>query len=338
MVHLTGYNQADFNETKPSRKSWIFIVLFVSVLAVIGFAVGTSSNEIEVVREPSPFWQRMASMFNFSEEDDPEYLMPKPEENRLDILILGIRGANDPDADRGGALLTDTIMLFSFDKTTRKASIVSIPRDLYVKVSKNKSDKINVVYENGGIKNSKEFISKLTGVYIDKAVVLDFSSFEKIIDAVGGVDVVLDKPFEEGQQWGYKFYLPAGPNHLNGKDALYYSRSRFSSNDFDRARRQQQVLFALKEELSGHNWWKDPVKTFNIITSISSHIETDLNIWNTKELINLGKEIDSADTVKKYVISTENLLYDSRINGAYVLLPQGDNLIGLKQFFQDVIK
>ena len=92
----------------------------------------------------------------------------------------------------------------------------------------------------------KELVSKITGVYIDKAVILDFFSFEKIIDQVGGIDIVLENPFEEKQQWGYEFSLPAGPNHLDGKNALYYARSRFSSSDFDRSRRQQEVMFALK--------------------------------------------------------------------------------------------
>ena len=67
-------------------------------------------------------------------------------------------------------------MVLSYDKITKKASLISIPRDLYVKTDKNKKDKINTAYENGGLNHMKELVSKITGVYIDKAVILDFFS------------------------------------------------------------------------------------------------------------------------------------------------------------------
>lgn len=343
MVQLNGYQQPDFNELKPSRKSWMFLILLLAILTIVGFAIGSSSNNIEVTNTV-PFWQKVANILTFTEKDDPDYLMPEKEENRLDVLILGIRGENDPDATNGGPLLTDSIMLFSFDKTAKKASIISLPRDLYLKIDKNKLDKINAAYEygyyhkGGGISYAKEIFSKITGVYIDKAVILDFSSFEKIIDEVGGIDIVLAKPFEEKQQWGYEFSLPAGSNHLDGKNALYYARSRFSSNDFDRSRRQQEVIFALKDKITKLDWLADPIKSLGIITTISSNIKTDFNIWNAKELLGLAEEINSAEKIKKYVISTENLVYESRINEAYVLLPVGDNLTQIKQLFQDIIK
>lgn len=308
------------------------------MLVIVGFAVSSSSKEIEISNKPAPFWNRVASIFTFSEAEDPDYLMPQEEKNRFDVLILGIRGEDDPDAKDAGALLTDTIMVFSFDKTTKKASIISIPRDLYVKTEKRRAAKINSIFENKGMKYTKEWLSKITGVYIDKAVVLDFSSFEKVIDAAGGIDITLAKPFEEKQQWGNSFYLPEGDNHLDGKNALYYARSRFSSNDFDRSRRQQEVIFALKDKLARHNWWTDPLKTLDIVTAVKSNIQTDINIWNAKEILDLANEINSVDKTSKFVISTENLVYESRTNEAYILLPVGDNLVQIKQIFQDILK
>ncbi len=342
---MTGYPQQDFNQLKPSRNSWVLAILIILALGTIGFKVGSSSNQFEISGTTAPFWQRVASIFTIGEKEDPDYLMPDEEDARLDILVLGVRGENDPDAKEGGALLTDTMMIFSFDKTTGKASIVSMPRDLYLKIDKNKSDKLNTAYEygyyhkGGGIKYAKELLSKITGIYIDKAVVLDFSSFEKIIDAVDGIDVTLARPFDESQQWGYEFHLPAGPNHLDGKNALYYARSRYSSSDFDRSRRQQEVIFALKDKLTKLNWWGDPIKTLGIVKTLSSSIETDLNIWNAKELLDLANEVNSADKVKKYIVSTENLVYESRSeSGAYILLPTGDNLTQIKQLFQEILK
>ena len=348
MVYLNdqhNFIQPDFNEKSKFNKKRLGVIVLILSLAVFGYFLGGKSNTIEVKNEPVPFWQKVASIFSFASEPiDPDYIMPTQEPDLFDVLVRGLRGEDDPDAKDGGALLTDTIIVLSFDKTTKKASLISIPRDLYVKIDKNKKEKINTAYEygyyhkNGGLSYAKELVSKITGVYIDKSVVLDFSSFEKIIDQVGGIDIVLTKPFEEKQQWGYEFYLPAGLNHLNGKNALYYARSRFSSNDFDRARRQQEVIFALKEKLTNLNFWSDPIKTISILNSIRSNIKTDINIWNTKELLDLAKEVGSSGKVKKYVMTTDNLLYESRANESYILLPKGDNFSQIKQLFQDSLR
>src|SRR3989344_5446403 len=273
MVYLNdqhNFTQPDFNE-KPKfykkRLGVIILILSLVVIGYFGFMLGTTPNTIEVNSESEPFWKRVASIFNFVPEPiDLDYIMPEQELNRFDVLILGLRGEDDKDAKDGGALLTDTIMILSYDKITKKASLISIPRDLYVKIDKNKKDKINTVYEygyyhkNGGINYTKELISKITGVYIDKAVVLNFSSFEKIIDQVDGIDI------------------------------------------------------------------------------IRSNIKTDINIWNTKEILDLSKEVSSSGKVKKYVITTDNLLYESRANESYILLPNGDNFIQIKQLFQDNLK
>ncbi|MBI2062390.1 MAG: LCP family protein [Candidatus Yanofskybacteria bacterium] len=344
MVYLNNQHnfiQPDFNERPGFNKKRLGVILLIFFLLAVGyfsFRLGSKSNTIEVRNESVSFWQKVASILSFTSEPvDPDYIMPSQEPNRFDVLIMGLRGEDDPDASDGGPLLTDSMMVLGYDKTTKKASMISIPRDLYVKINKNKKDKINTAYENGGLDYVKELVSKITGVYIDKAVVLDFSSFEKIIDQVGGIDIVLVQPFEEKRQWGYEFSLPAGPNHLDGKNALYYARSRFSSSDFDRSRRQQEVMFALKDKLTHLNFWSDPLKTISVLNSIRSNIKTDINIWNTKELLDLAREADTSDKIKKYVMATDNLLYESRVNGSYMLLPKGDNFTQIKQLFQDIL-
>src|SRR3989344_6284008 len=98
MVQISGYKQDDFNYHKTSRKSWIFITAFLSILTLIGFALGTSSKKIDIAGEPAPFWQKVAGIFVLSEKEDPDYIMPTKEPNSLDILILGVRGEDDPNA------------------------------------------------------------------------------------------------------------------------------------------------------------------------------------------------------------------------------------------------
>ncbi len=352
-----GMRQPDFNKSNNSNKKRYISVMFFVLLAmglIYGSArLGRSSNEINVANDGT-VWNKMANLFTVSGDKgptvdtDPDYTMPKDDKNRWNILILGIRGEDQKDADLTGALLTDTMMVLSYDKTNGNTSLVSVPRDLYVRIAGTKKDKINSAYEIGvlsrnGLGFTKKLISRITGTYIDNVIVFDFSSFKQIIDDLGGVDVVLDKPFSEKQQWGYEFSLPAGVNHLDSETALYYARSRFSSSDFDRAQRQQKLIMALKDKILQLNLIKDPIKTLSLLNTIKNNISTDLSIWDASGLLNLAKEFGGAgDRLKKYIITTENLVYETHIQtdvgNIYILLPNGDNLQGIKQMFQDILK
>lgn len=324
-------------------KSIIYRFRYFIILAIIVaglFYLNAIQHQIDIF---NPFATRDSVQSLPVMTPDPDYTMPAKESNRLDILILGIRGANDPDASDGGPLLTDSIQVFSYDKVAKKSSLISIPRDLFVTIHDQKKDKINSAYEYGISHSSnslqfiKEKISQITGVYIDQVVVFDFSSFKGIVNALGGIDVTLTVPFNETQQWGASFSMPAGLNHLDGQTALYYARSRYSSSDFDRSRRQQQIMFAIKDKLLQLNLLSDPIKSFSILNLIRSEIKTDINVWNISEFLNLANQV-KFDQIKRGVISTDNLVVESKDNGAYILLPKEGTLAGIKQLFQDNIK
>lgn len=342
---------------RNEKKRHIGVVFLVVLATVFMFGMvkfGIGSHEIDIANEEGTLWQKVANLFAISGEkeptidDDPDYVMPEDNKNRWDILILGIRGEDDENADEAGALLTDTIMVLSYDKTTKKTSLVSIPRDLYARIYGTKKDKINSAYEIGvlrknGLGFTKKLISRITGVYMDNVLVLDFSSFKRVIDDLGGVDITLEQPFTETQQWGYEFTLPEGENHLDGRTALYYVRSRFSSSDFDRSQRQQKVITAIKDKVLQLDLLADPIKTLTILNAIRKNINTDLNIWDAGGLLELSKEFESAGKkTKRFVITTENLVYETHIQtdigNLYVLLPNGDNLQGIKQLFQEILK
>ena len=324
-------------------KSIIYRFRYLIILAIIIaglFYLNAIQHQIDIF---NPFAARDSIQPLPIMTPDPDYTMPAKESNRLDILILGIRGANDPDASDGGPLLTDSIQVFSYDNVAKKSSLISIPRDLFVTIHDQKKDKINSAYEYGISHSSnslqfiKEKISQITGVYIDQVVVFDFSSFKGIVNALGGIDVTLTVPFNETQQWGASFSMPAGLNHLDGQTALYYARSRYSSSDFDRSRRQQQIMFAIKDKLLQLNLLSDPIKSFSILNLIRSEIKTDINVWNISEFLNLANQV-KFDQIKRGVISTDNLVVESKDNGAYILLPKEGTLAGIKQLFQDNIK
>ncbi|KKU90180.1 MAG: Cell envelope-related transcriptional attenuator [Candidatus Yanofskybacteria bacterium GW2011_GWA1_48_10] len=318
--------------SSPKRKKGGLIIIGILLAATL-FYIGGMSRQISIANIFGP-------KTTATPAPDSDYIMPKKESDRLDVLILGIRGEDDVNAANGGPLLTDSIQIVSYDKRTGETSLVSLPRDLYVEVDNGKNDKLNAVYEYGISHSSnslnfiKEKISQITGVYIDQVVVFDFASFKEIIDALGGIDLTLAAPFTENQQWGYKFSLPAGKNHLDGQSALYYARSRYSSSDFDRSRRQQQIIMAIKDKLLQLNFVGDPVKSFSVLNMVRNNIKTDIGVWNIGQYLDMAGR-SSLDAMKRTVISTDNLLIESKENGLYVLLPKSGDLSEIKRLFSE---
>lgn len=341
---INNLSDVGISPRKNKNKHLVKIGVLILLVVLAGYSalkLGLAYNTIEIKgNSQKPLLENVINILSLGQSVENEKLVP-PEKNRTDILILGMRGEDDPDATNGGAFLTDTILIFSFDKTTKKSSVVSVPRDLYIQIS-DEMAKINEVYERSlSQKNwatfTKTIFSKITGIYIDNVVVFDFSSFKKIIDDLGGIDITLDKPFEEKTQWGFEFQLPAGLNHLDGQNALYYARSRYSSSDFDRSRRQQQIIMAIKNKIMQMNFLADPIKSFSILNTVRSEIKTDFNILDIKGLLDLAKEFDQSKS-KEYVISSDNLVYQSFDNSIFILLPKGDNFDQIKKLFQDIIK
>src|SRR3989338_3341264 len=130
-------DQPDFNQVRPANKKRYLGVLFF-VLVASGLIYGTSkygigSNEIDINNGDGTIWGKVTSLFVGSNterettiDDDPDYLMPKSDDGRWDILILGIRGEEGDHPEEVGAWLTDTMMVLSYDNKTKKTSLISI--------------------------------------------------------------------------------------------------------------------------------------------------------------------------------------------------------------------
>jgi LCP family protein required for cell wall assembly len=255
--------------------------------------------------------------------------------DRLNILILGMRGANDPN----GGLLTDTVMVVSVEPHANKAALISVPRDLYVYMpySDDAKGKINEAYEFGvkngksykaGLEYSKKVVSDVTGLDIHYVVSLNFKAFKEIIDTLGGVTVTLSKPFSEKNQFAEGVIdLPAGKQVMDGDTALLFVRARFSTSDFDRAKRQQQILLAVKEKAFSLGILYNPIKVLSILNSLGNHVRTDAELWEIQELAVVLSKIDESSVRRKvFDTSKDGLLYASRdSNGSYILLPEGGN-------------
>lgn len=222
------------------------------------------------------------------------------------ILVLGTDGGDR--AGRQGANRSDSIMLLRTDPGKRRLAYLSIPRDLQVEIPEVGVAKINSANQIGGPALALRTVKDLTGLDVNHVVFVDFDRFEELIDAVGGIDVNVprriqsnrfDCPYKTAAQcsaWkGWRF--ARGKQHMDGRRALVYSRIRHnllhpSETDFDRARRQQQVVAATLDKVTSFG---TSLKLPFVGGDLVKPLATDLSAW---ELMQLGWVYFRADTGK----------------------------------------
>lgn len=264
------------------------------------------------------------------------------DQNHTNILLLGVGGMGHDGED-----LTDTIIIASIDHDNNRINMLSIPRDFYIKSSLGEM-RINGLYETGknkwdsaiGLDFVKETISQTFEIPIHYSVKVDFSGLVKIVDSLGGVDVTVQEaisdPFypKDGTVEYEPFYMPAGEQHMDGKTALKYARSRKTSSDFDRSRRQQQILVAIKEKAEAQNKLSKSSFIKNLYYSLTDHVETTLGM---REILSLALFVEGWDkndlnsaTINDDPTSKGGFLYTpdrAMFGGAFVLLPASESQI-----------
>ncbi len=392
-----GNNHAD---THPNRKRFWRILAFFGVLALIAagaFAVkaGFVFNKISL-SEDGLFKNIAKSLPGAKDQLHGE------ENGRINILLLGMRG----EGVAGGGLLADTIIVVSLHpkdeknpQDTTKASMVSIPRDLYVTVpNRSEKRKINAVYALGeergrgeGLKDMRKIVGEIAGIDIPYGVVINFKGFTDLVNALGGITVNLEAPFEESVQFlgleqrcdgikytipsgnyevkrvqrkngtyyanpkryplcyakinpetlecGGNFKLPAGENQLDGEKALCYARARYTSSDFDRAKRQQTVIDAIKAKALSAGTLADFGKINALMDSLGNNVLINFETWEMKRLLELYQTNSSASVTHKVLENTEEgLLYapTETKEAGYILLLRGDNYDRIRALFQSL--
>lgn len=172
-----------------------------------------------------------------TEAEQPTY--PSKSENVTNILLIG------QDRREGeGRQRSDAMILVTFNKDTNDITLTSFMRDSYVQIPGYKPNKLNAAYQYGGFDLLNETLYVNFGVEVDGNAEVDFSGFEDLIDLLGGVDIKLTEAEVELLNYEWKD-LKVGVNHLNGEQALDYSRIRYIDSDYRRAERQRKVLLSL---------------------------------------------------------------------------------------------
>jgi len=249
---------------------------------------------------------------------------------RFNILVLGTdKRENDPEH----YARSDTLLLANVDTVARKVGVMSIPRDLVMDVPGYGKNKVNAAYlfgeyyqlEGGGQALAVQTISQFFNTPIDYYVAINFDGFRKVVDTVGGVDI--DVPYslddynypsdDEGDTFGeIHVHFDEGWQHMDGKTALRYARTRHADNDFARSRRQLQIILAVRQKAMSLNLI--PVLP-NLIDDLGGMVQTNIPFDQQLGLAQLGYNIDASN------------IYTASIDGSMILpeiLPDGTE--GLK--------
>jgi len=272
---------------------------------------------------------------------DPELLKGEGR-GRVNVLLLGRGGGNHDAPD-----LTDTLMVASIDPVNHTATLLSVPRDLWVNVPDKGVMKLNAAWQTGefkylgrntpgstnhkaiqaGFETIDNTLEDILGIQIDYNVLVNFQAFKQAVDTVGGVTINvptdLVDPTMAWENHGDPMLAKAGPQNFDGKRALIYSRSRETSSDFARAERQRSVLVALKAKVATVGTLSNPVKLSGLLNAFGDNVATDLSLSNAQRLYGIVKDIDNAK-VSSVSLADPNqpLVTTGNMNGLSIVLPK----------------
>ncbi|MGK5444563.1 LCP family protein [Micromonospora sp. URMC 105] len=217
----------------------------------------------------------------------------------LNLLLLGT-DSREGEADEGryAGQRSDTIMLVHLSKNLDRATIVSIPRDSYVNVPPAEGwnggmNKLNAAFAFGGAPHAAKTITKLTGVRLDGALIANFASINKMVDAVDGVQVCI--PYTVRSTFSEKVW-EKGCHQLDGTEAEEFMRQRKNvpGGDFGRIHDQQLVVKAIAEKASAEGMLTNPLKLDELLLTAAESLTIDKNL-DLKELALTAKGIKPAN-------------------------------------------
>jgi LCP family protein required for cell wall assembly len=245
---------------------------------------------------------------------------------RTNVLILGI----DRRPEQGYVVRSDVLMLVSADPRVPHLGLLSIPRDLYVEIPGYGESRINTAHfwgehqkSSGGPDLAMETVAKAFGVSVPDYVRVDFDAFRAIVDAVGGIDVVVEERIVDNayptEDYGtVRIEIPAGSQHMDGERALQYVRSRHGASDFERAARQQKVMKALVRKVSAPRTWP---RLPAVSRAVVEHVDTNLGPVGMLQVSVTALRV-GPDGIKHHVIDRDMTRPWTTPTGGAVLLPR----------------
>lgn len=263
-------------------------------------------------------------------------LEPWDGQSRFTVLLMGL---DRRPGETGLAYRTDTLLLVSIDPISQAIGILSIPRDLYVEMpGYSEMQRVNSPMVYGEIRQpgygpvlAMQTVQYNLGIRVHDYIAVDFNAFIALVDAIGGIDIKVDYPISDPQYpdmyYGYDpFYITAGQHHLDGKTALKYARTRHGDSDFERAKRQQQVLYAVRDRVFDLNLLpRLIVQAPTLLGSLKDNVYTGMSVEPMIKLAWYLKDIPR-ENIRTGVIDSKYTITWTTPQGAQVEIPNRRNI------------
>jgi len=327
-----------------------FVVAFFGVFLL--WKVNQTENKITLFKKsPSSF---LDTFKNISLSSNSK--LKGEDTGRINILLLGIAGKGNP-----GENLSDTLMIASLNTKNNQVALLSLPRDLYASIPEDGVQmKINSMYQYGKslspgdpqetIIPLQKTLGEITSLDINYWLILNFEGFKKIIDAVGGINIMNERDIFDssypGPNYSYQiFELKKGfYNNLDGETALKYARMRHNDpeGDFGRAKRQQQVLQATRNKIFSTETFLNPNTLNDLFNALGDNIKTDIPPSDFGSFLSLAKNLDTSNIInivvdawdKNSLLKVSHLFYkDVR---AFILVPRVGNWSEIQELAQNI--
>ncbi|MDD5749258.1 MAG: LCP family protein [Patescibacteria group bacterium] len=338
-------SKANSRKRRGSRKISFFFILLIIIFS-LGAKIISAGNDSFLSGVKNSYLLRQISNIISPKEK----WLKGEKDDRINFVLLGMGGEG-----HDGPYLTDTIIIASFKPSSKEAAIFSLPRDMIVPINR-EYRKINSIYsigltgrnKNGG-ELVKEILSQTFDLPIHYYVAADFKGFMEMIDAIGGVEVEVERSFVDNQfpaaNYQYqRIAFQAGWQEMDGLTALRFARSRYGNNnegsDFARIKRQQKIIIAAKEKVTSFDTLINPKKISQLYSIFNQYTQTDLELWEAVKLFNLGKEINSQKIITQSIDDRAGGYLRSGIalSGAYILQPIGGSYDQISFLLQNVFE
>ena len=214
---------------------------------------------------------------------------------KKNIIVLGV----DERAEEHDVGRSDTLFVVMFDTKNKAASLLSVPRDTRVRIKGHGWDKINHAYAYGGRELTQKTTEELLGIKINNYVMVDFKGFVGLVDAIGGVDINVEKNMNYYDTWdGFRIDLKKGMQHMDGKTAIQYVRYRDEEGDIGRIRRQQHFIMAVYDRITSANML---LHIPGLAKQLTNMVKTDLPLT---DMVDLGRALHAMVKAKGLAMAT----------------------------------
>lgn len=296
---------------------------------------GTPTPTFTLIPSPTPTSPYIWGYFPGPTEDSAVEITPPIDpfsfsSDTVNIILLG----SDKRPNIPG-YRTDTLLILSLDQSKGTAKMLSIPRDLYVYIPGWKVNRINTAEPHGGFEMISDAVLYNLGIPLHHWVRVRFEGMIEAIDLMGGIDVHATGPLYDECGGVYYYYQPGNVYHMDGMDALCYTRMRKASSDFDRLRRQQEVLEAMFNKVISIDGLERVPELYEVFKHT---FQSDMGLEDVVDLVPLAASLAmDPDQVERYRID-QAMVQSFRVpsTGASVLLPKIEEISALlEQAFGD---